>query len=296
MRRIVATRLPPEASDTPLAVYLSRRFTYHTEADWEALIAAGRVVVTGDLLEYFPEERPEPPVSTDVRLLHEDADYLGLDKPANLPCHPAGAYFNHTLWACLKEGRLNGIPPMADVRFVNRLDRETSGIVLLAKSARAASRAARSLKTASSCKRYHVLVEGNFPSEYYASGFLYRDPNSRVNKKMAFSRNAAEGGFPVETRFRTVRSEGGLSLVEATLGTGRTHQIRATLCSLGYPVVGDKLYGVDETLFLRFISHALTLEDWRRLRLPNQALHASCLEFDQYRFLSPVPEEWPLRP
>ena len=89
----------------------------------------------------------------------------------------------------------------------------------------------------------------------------------------------------------------GLSLVEAVPMTGRTHQIRATLCSSGYPVVGDKIYGVDDTLFLRFIADQLTAEDHRRLRLSRQALHAADLTIrhprseEILRLTAPLPSD-----
>ncbi len=81
------------------------------------------------------------------------------------------------------------------------------------------------------------------------------------------------------TGFRLMRSVSGMSLVRATPRTGRLHQIRATLYNLGYPVVGDKLYGVDEQLFLRFIDGQLSEDDYLRLRLSHQALHAWKLPF-----------------
>ena len=275
----------------PLGIldYLSGRYTYRDMAGWAAEIAAGRIVVNGvaatdktilrcgDEMEYLPEARPEPEVDETVTVVYEDDDYLALCKSGNLPCHPAGIFFNHTLWAMLKEGRVNGVGPMAEIHFVNRLDRETSGLVLVARNSRAAKMAARAMSRDEACKEYWVVVEGTFPDELSAEGWLWQDERSDVKKKRQFSVERPDEAVDAETaatEFRCLRCGNGMSWLLATLGTGRTHQIRATLCSLGYPVVGDKLYGVDDGMYLRFVKGALTEEDRRRLRIERQALHA----------------------
>ena len=126
----------------PLGIldYLSGRFTYRDAESWAEEIAAGRIIVNGvaattatvlgcgDEMEYLPEARPEPEVDETVTVVHEDDDFLALCKSGNLPCHPAGIFFNRTLWAMLKEGRVNGVAPLEEIHFVNRLDRETSGL------------------------------------------------------------------------------------------------------------------------------------------------------------------------
>ena len=96
--------------------------------------------------------------------------------------------------------------------------------------------------------------------------------------------------------FRCLRRASGLSLVEAVLGTGRFHQIRATMQSLGFPVLGDKIYGRDETIYLRFVSCALTDADQGALRIQRQALHAIRLSFDGHLWEAPPPADWPLFP
>ena len=99
------------------------------------------------------------------------------------------------------------------------------------------------------------------------------------------------------TRFCKLSSANGLSLVEATLFTGRMHQIRATSCSLGFPVAGDKLYGLDETFYLKQRSGELTAEDQQKLLIPRQALHSAFLEFihpasgEKVCFSAPMPED-----
>lgn len=302
IERIVKSTVGDGASGC-LLDYLSSRFTYHSPELWRELLLEGRVtlegkaadgsenVAPGMAMEYHPREIPEPPVSFDVKLVFANEDFIVLDKPGNLPCHPAGCFFNNTLWAALKEGRVEGLPPMDDIHFVSRLDRETSGLLLVARNANAASRCSRMLASPDARRAYVVLVEGEFPTHLVADGWLFHSNAALVSKKRSFSydKPADPGEGRVETaktEFTLIRSQNGMSLLRAVLGTGRMHQIRATLCSLGYPVVGDKIYGRDETIFLRFLSNSMTDDDRRRLRMPRQALHASELHFGQFDFQS----------
>lgn len=293
-RRIQACVAPAEAG-TGVLDWLARRFPYQDRDGWALRLAEGRLRVNGavaepacrldggDRVEFMADDLPEPPVSFEVRLLHADDEILVVDKPANLPCHPAGRYFRHTLWAWLQ--RECGVEAPS---IVNRLDRETSGVVLVALNARAAARCRRQFEVREVDKRYLAVVEGEFPGVLDARGWMVPDPGSGVRKRRAFVRVEAGGGGAgeapagadwAETRFERRDCRGGLSLVAAFPRTGRLHQIRATLCSLGFPVVGDKLYGPDPLIFIRFCTDALTEEDRGRLRLGRQALHAGGLVF-----------------
>ena len=300
LERIVKTIVGEDVNET-LFDYLHARFTYHTPEVWHELLAEGRILLDGSAasgdeqllpgmeIEYRPRPIDEPEVSFEVKLIFQDDDFLVLDKPGNLPCHPAGCFFNNTLWAALKQGSICGVPPIDEIHFVSRLDRETSGIVLIAKNAKAAARATRMLRTPGASKTYSVLVEGDFPEHLQADGWLYPAPNALVSKRRAFSYDRPDQNVKSEsasTEFKCMGRGNGMSLLAATLGTGRMHQIRATLHSLGYPVVGDKIYGIDETIFLRFLSHRMTADDQTRLRMPRQALHASELIFGNYSFAS----------
>ena len=251
--------------------------------------------ILGDLVEYFPEERSEPPVDSAYRVVHGDDDLLVLDKPPNLPCHPAGRFFRHTLWALLQR---DGMAP--PIRFVHRLDRETSGLVLVAKSATAARRLGEQFESGRVEKVCLVIVEGRAPEQFVAEGWLAPDPTSEVRKKLRLVEADAQRGTAlprVRTQFRRIGVTGSLSLLEARPATGRRHQIRASLCSLGLPVVGDKLYGVDESLYLRFIRDELSEADRTRLRIPRQALHATSLTVthpgtgERAEFTSPTPDD-----
>ncbi len=287
MNRRNRTRIGPRDPGGPLLDYLTARFTYHGRSAWEALTREGRLLVNdrpatgktvlapGDVLEFrAPEDEPEPPVNPRFTVLFEDDAILAVDKPPDLPCHPGGRYFRNTLWALLQEQRPGEPPP----RLVNRLDRETSGVVLAAKNTWAARSVGRQLQQKQMWKRYLALVEGAFPRTVVeARGFLTSDPKRRVRKRRTYRPGplSTEDAEACHTTLRGIETVQGVSLVEALPRTGRLHQIRATLHGLGYPVVGDKLYGPDETLFLRFIQGRLTEEDRRRLRLPRQALHAA---------------------
>lgn len=277
-----------------LLSFLAARFTYQDEARWREHIKAERLTLNkqpctgdeslreGDHITFKPEPYDEPPVNERYKILAEDDDFLFIDKPAPLPCHPGGIYLYHTLWSLLGTD-------FPGIRFVNRLDRETSGIVIAAKHSEAAAYAGSLMSGRGIDKEYLVLVEGSFPDAIDACGYLEPDTDSPVRKKLTFVRRAAmaETGpdaptganecrtlFTLERRFPD-----GTSLVRAKLFTGRTHQIRATLQTLGYPVVGDKLYGKDPAIFLRFIEGSMTDLDREALRLDRQALHCSHISF-----------------
>lgn len=287
MQRKAKIRVGVREAGQTLLNLLCRRFDYLDKAAWLGYIAEGRLIVNqmpaeadtrlsiGDNIEFRFPPMSEPPINRDFSVIYDSRDLLVVDKPANLPCHPAGRYFNHTLWALLKE-ELGLDRPI----FIHRIDRETSGIVLVAKNREAARRYRQAFDRGDVHKRYFAVVEGHFPDESIrAEGILYKDPISDIRKKRRFSQGHRCASGPVGSQacctiFRKKSVHAGLSLVEALPRTGRAHQIRASLKNLEFPVVGDKLYGVDDTLFLRFIRDELTPQDRRRLRIDRQALHA----------------------
>jgi 23S rRNA pseudouridine955/2504/2580 synthase/23S rRNA pseudouridine1911/1915/1917 synthase len=310
MERSVATTINPDEAGTTVLDFLNRRFTYFSRYAWHANVLKGHILrndhpttpwtrlMEGDRLTYIHFLGPEPKVQKRFDILFEDSALLVIDKPANLPCHPGGRYFKNTLWALLKE---TGEFPC--LQFVNRLDRETSGIVVIAKTREAARYCGRQFENQLVQKRYVAFVEGHFPEHHIrAEGYLMPDMGSDVRKKQRFCSALEDSlldgkGKRCITGFRRRRTIGTMSEVEAVPETGRSHQIRATLRSLGFPVVGDKLYGLDEGFFLRFIHHGLTCKDRQRLRLPRQALHAAftCLKHPQtclpMKFTAPLPHD-----
>ncbi|MBP5227872.1 MAG: RluA family pseudouridine synthase [Kiritimatiellae bacterium] len=294
-QRRAAVSVRPEEAGLTLLVLLSARFSYHDEAAWRRLIEAGRVwvddvpvppdteVKAGQTVRYFPLSSDEPHVDDRFEVVLDDPDFFAVNKSGNLPCHPAGVYFAHTLWMAL---RRSGI--CANPIFVNRLDRETSGLVLIAKNPETAKALGLQFARHTVEKRYLVWVEGDFPQRVEADGFILQDPTSAVRKKRRFiPRAQMTDAYPASaravTRFTLEAYRDGISRVRAVPETGRTHQIRATLHALGFPVVGDKLYGRDETCFLRQCEGCLTDADRALLRTEHQALHAAYLAFDHPR-------------
>ena len=287
-----------------LVDYLSARFTYRTAEQWSEIIAAGEILVNHlpavpeqplrmhDLIEYLPRELPEPEAELNYRVVFEDDDVLVVDKPGNLCVHPSGPFFRHTLWHML-------CSHYGEIHFINRLDRETSGLLLAAKNRSGAARLQK--KEAGVEKTYLAVVAGNFDHEIDASGFLVADTFSAVRKKRRFTVELPEGAFNVESCRTLLYPAGcpapGWSLVRARLITGRTHQIRATLYSLGFPLIGDKLYGPDENCFLKLRRDALSADDRRKLVFRRQALHSSELSFnhpasgERLTFFSPLPPD-----
>ncbi|MDD2600000.1 MAG: RluA family pseudouridine synthase [Kiritimatiellae bacterium] len=286
MRRRVTAIVQAAESGMCVLDFVVKRYPFKDEAQWQAALSDKQVLLnrtpasasatlkTNDAILYHAPEAPEPKVDRNIAVLYEDEHLIAVNKTGNLPCHPSGCYLENTLLTILKKN--TGVQ---ELRLINRLDRETSGVVLAAKNAAAAKHLLRQFLLRKVEKLYSVIVEGEFPEHIIARGWLSRDTDSVLRKKRAFvagTRDAqpVAGAEWAETRFERVKSNHELSLVRVVLITGRLHQIRATLFSLGFPVVGDKIYGVDENLFLKFISDQLTESDWKKLRLPRQALHA----------------------
>ena len=276
--RIITSRIPPLKSVEPLDSYCARRFTYLPQDQWRREILGGKISIDGvivknpattlqggEMLAWDGSGIVEPAVDSSITILYEDEWLVAVNKPGNLPVHPSGRYFNNTLVAILADRYGRKLYP------VHRIDRETSGVLLLAFDGKSAG----NLSESTGAKEYLALVQGNFPAEEMLVDLpLGRDSESAVRKK----RKAWPGGTErATTRFRKVLTAGDISLVRCFPATGRLHQIRAHLLAAGYPIVGDKLYGRDETAFLTFIEHGLTTELEKRLVLPRCALHAAKL-------------------
>lgn len=270
-----------------LDAFLARTFPYRSRTGWANLIRNGRVRLNDaqtrpgrslnldDRIDYVPDPRPEPKVSRRFAVLHEDDSVLAVSKPANLPVHPSGRYFRNTLLMLLLQERNESLDN-TDLRIVHRLDRETSGLILFGKGKEAASAMSQQFENREVIKRYLALVHGRPEQDrFLIDAPIGRDASSPIRKAMAVTTD----GRASRTSFRVLRRGQDFSLVAAQPHTGRLHQIRVHLKHAGHPIVGDKVYGLDPGLFLRFVSGDLSAEDRDRLLWRRQALHAWKLKF-----------------
>lgn len=220
---------------------------------------------------------------------HDDPFVLVVDKPAGLPVHPTARYYRGTATTILGRDHRDARGVRPDP--VHRLDRETSGLLVCGRG----REPTRTLKLAFAPgeagapkavrKTYLAVVEGDPPFERTTVDRpLTLAGEHAVRIRMSVVAEGDPRGKRAVTHVRVLerrRGPGGapFALVECVLETGRQHQIRAHLQSEGLPLVGDKIYGPDETLFIRFTEGALTADDLARLRLPRHALHAAHIAF-----------------
>lgn len=235
-------------------------------------------------------------VSRDFAIIDETEDYLVVDKPPFLLIHPTKPDGQPTLWKELRELLAFEIANGGQVSLVNRLDRETSGLVLVAKTSAAARRFGLAMQEQRLKKAYLAIVFG-WPdwNERMVDAPLDRQGKHQSSviwlKQMIHPNGAqAQTEFRVERRFARSTSAGDkFALIRAVPRTGRTHQIRVHLASIGHPLVGDKIYGLDERLYLQFIETGWTEELERHLLLPRHALHSAELAIgDEMKWTSPL--------
>jgi len=207
----------------------------------------------------LPEEIP-------LNIAYEDTDLLVVDKPAGLIVHPAPGHPSHTLVNAILTHcpHLPGVGGSARPGIVHRLDKNTSGLMVVAKNDAAQQSLSAQIKARSVVKRYLVLVVGHLsPDRGIIEAPIGRDPGNR--KRMA----VVSTGREARTHYRVVNYIDNYSLLEVTLETGRTHQIRVHLAAIGYPVVGDEVYGSRSLFLKRQFVHAHHLG----FRLPHTGEH-----------------------
>jgi 23S rRNA pseudouridine1911/1915/1917 synthase len=202
---------------------------------------------------------------------HDDERLLVINKPGDVVCHPS----KHGPWSSLV-GAVREHFGFERTHLVFRLDRETSGIVVLAKDPRTASKLQTAMQERRVGKAYLTVLTGEIEGPVRVEQPLGTDTASPVFMKSA----VCADGQSAATLFEPISVGGGFTLARVTTETGRKHQIRAHAQWLGHSVVGDKIYGPDARLYLDFIDKGWTPELERVLLLPRQALHCALIDLN----------------
>ena len=283
--RHVATRLDAPRNQVQRWIAEGLVRVNDRQAKPSAVLAAGDRVACAPPAPKEDRVLPEP---GDLRVLHEDAELVVIDKPAGLAVHPGAGRATGTLAHRL----LDRYPEMAGVGgpgrpgIVHRLDQGTSGALVVARTPAAYARLSRAFAAREVEKRYLAVAYGApSPRSGVIEAPIGRHPQRR--QEMA----VRAGGRPARTGYRTLAAAAGISLLEMDLATGRTHQIRVHLKSIGHPLVGDPVYGEARWKGLPRAVQA-SLRDF-----PRPALHAWRLAFrhpetgERLAFEAPVPED-----
>jgi RluA family pseudouridine synthase len=281
----LSSRIYQASHHSLLIDFLFARFTYLSKEQWIERIRNHLILVNdkpavpetdlknGDIVSYEAGEISEPEADLAYGIVYEDDWIMGVNKPGNLLVHKAGASITRNLVFLLRHSSNN--PAYAGIHSVNRLDRETSGVVLFSKHPECLKRLHRDFASGKVEKEYFAVV--HHPPEEKCMRLempIGQDQRSSVHYK--FCVDAANGKSAV-TIIETISAVGEYALLRVRPLTGRTHQIRVHLAAIGSPVVGDKLYGMSEEKYLAWrtdpAGSAGTLEYKR------QALHCSRLSF-----------------
>jgi len=253
--------------------FLSVNLKGYSRSRVSNLIHSGRVLVeqrdgksstklkSGEVVTVLPSVRQESslqPQSIDLNIIHEDSDMLVINKQAGIPVHPGPGHQDGTVANALIEiyPNVKNVGSVDRPGIVHRLDMDTSGLMVVAKTQEAHLNIARQFENRTVEKTYLALVTGNLErEEAVIEAAIGRSPGDRQRMSVL------ENGREAITRYKVIRRYENFDLLEIRLLTGRTHQIRVHMASLGHPVAGDKIYG-------REIDH-----------LDRQFLHSAILQF-----------------
>jgi len=302
-------RVPPELSGMRVDAFLATQLRNTSRTRARAIVENGAFTPEGRRLGPSDRVRAEdrialwrPPFEVEteepvpIATLYEDESLLVVDKPPLMAVHPTARYHQNTVIKRLAAQR-----PGAFLSLIHRLDRETSGILLVAKTSAAdrafkrmledrsiaaaaqgvgddrlsrgwLAAARRGAALADRIRKTYLAITWGEPPEGIIDAPLEVDPDNPLRVKMRIARRGA--GMEARTEVAVLERRPGYALVACRLHTGRQHQIRVHLAAQGTPVVGDKLYGPDERMLARGADDELTDEDRRRLELARHALHA----------------------
>lgn len=285
----------PEDESVRIDKYLSAQMETLSRSYLQKLLKEGQVFVNGaavkpnykvarkdEIRVSLPKEQ-EPEIEAEnipLDILYEDTDLLVVNKPKNMVVHPAAGHYEHTLVNALMyhcRNQLSGINGVLRPGIVHRIDKDTTGALVVCKNDMAHQGLAEQLAVHSITRRYRAVVHGNLKENTGTiEGTIGRHPTDR--KKMAMN---VKNGKPAVTHYQVLERLNGYTYVECWLETGRTHQIRVHMAAIGHPLLGDELYGPKKCPVKN---------------LQGQTLHAMVLGFQHpgtktyMEFTAPLPE------
>ncbi|HCH61284.1 MAG TPA: hypothetical protein DFR83_00670 [Deltaproteobacteria bacterium] len=273
--------IAPDHAGWRLDAYLSARFSSWSRTAVQKAIKRGEILVDGrrakaslklealDVLRIYTKgyapDGPPPPLPP---VLYEDDRLLVINKPPGLLAHPAGDRFAYAVIGLMKEAR-----PSCRVDLCHRLDRDTSGVMVLSKDLEANTHIKTQLRERSAHlqKTYLALVRGDVD---WTERDVRAPIGDRQDTEIRLRRGVTDEGLPARTVFSALQKHSGHSLVQCALHTGRTHQIRVHLEHIGHPILGDKVYGQPDRVFLEWHEQGATPFVRARAGFPRQCLHA----------------------
>jgi 23S rRNA pseudouridine1911/1915/1917 synthase len=307
---VTVMRVPPECAGMRLDRFVQSQLKRTSRTRTQVIVARGCFSPDGKRLKgndrvkaeqhilLWREPWDEKAPDVEVPVIYEDEHLVAVNKPPGIPVHPTARYHQSTVVKMLEAAR-----PGDHLRLSHRIDRETSGALLLARTAEADRLVKVQFEARESIDKHYIAIAWGWPEHdrFRVETPLELDPTARYKVKMRVAREgeglAARTGCEVLGRRENPETGRRYTMVRCHLETGRQHQIRLHLASVGLPLVGDKLYGPDETLFARGADGELTDDDHRILELPRHALHAAELELDhpitgaRLRIVAPLPED-----
>lgn len=281
----VSSKVPASCGGMSVPTYLARRFTYLPETAWRQLVCEGRIscngvmcketttVAKGDSIRCDMPDFEAPAVNLDYTIVYEDEWLLGVNKPAGLRVHSSGKFVNANLVYHLRHVHQPAYP---EVNLINRLDADTSGLVLLARDKQVLSQVMQQFAKGRVVKKYLAVVTGR-PCPAKGTIDLPIGPikDARIPRFGIDQRH----GKPAVTHYETVRElSDQFTMVGLTPATGRTHQLRVHLAAIGHPIVSDALYTMSDDDYL----------DWLRNPPAQSPLQRQALHSHQLQFFHPI--------
>jgi len=309
---ILQSKIGSAQSGNSLLDYLAQRFRYQSRDSWQSLIESGKVTLNGltvpplqilkskDLVAYSVVLN-EPPVDKNIQILHDEETFLVGIKPGNLPSHADGNFIKNTFIYILTE-RYRKQGHKGKLNLVHRLDRETSGLIIVSKEKSAHQKLTQQFENGTVEKEYMAIVRGAVSEESFeVGGFIGKDTQSQISVRQKVLKEETPDSKKSLTRFEKIKSFKTAALLRCIPKTGRTNQIRVHLDSIGHSLIGDKLYGRSDEEFLEFIRHVKAGGDpsWPgHLETARHMLHAHRLTLQHPQteqrvvFEAPLPQDF----